>query len=303
MTQLQGNFDDFGMDTITLAGPLSAKLRAISQAGFTQVMLAARDLVGHERGWRAAVQDVRDSGLRVTGFQVLRDFEGLSGHLHDYKVDIAKSMLEMCAALDCRVMLACSSTSTHASPDLDAISRDLRKLAMLAVPLNIKVAYEGLSWGRTINEFTTAWDVVCRADAPNLGLGFDSFHMVASQTPLDELEMLDPQKIFLVQLADFMWTEVRSFEERIATARHFRVFPGEGVHSDAIAELVIRLDALGYRGDYSFEVFNDDYQQIPLEAVAARARRAAVWLGEDVLRRAVPLPNAIRLKRREHLRG
>jgi hypothetical protein len=40
---------------------------------------------------------VRASGLRVTGFQVLRDFEGLSGHLHDYKVDIAKSMLEMCA--------------------------------------------------------------------------------------------------------------------------------------------------------------------------------------------------------------
>ena len=303
MTQLQGNFDDFGMDTITLAGPLSAKLRAIREAGFSQVMLAARDLVGHERGWRAAVQEVRDSGLRVTGFQVLRDFEGLSGHLHDYKVDIAKSMLEMCAALDCRVMLACSSTSTHASQDLDAIARDLRKLAMLAVPLNIKVAYEGLSWGRTINEFTTAWDVVCRADAPNLGLGFDSFHMVASKTSLDELEMLDPQKIFLVQLADFMWTEARSFEERMATARHFRVFPGEGVHSDAIAELVIRLDALGYRGDYSFEVFNDDYQQIPLEAVAARARRAAVWLGEEVLRRAVPLPNAMRLKRRESLRG
>jgi sugar phosphate isomerase/epimerase len=127
--------------------------------------------------------------------------------------------------------------------------------------------------------------------------------MVASQTPLDDLDMLDPHKIFLVQLADFMWTEVPSFEERMATARHFRVFPGEGVHSDAIAELVIRLDRLGYRGDYSFEVFNDDYQQIPLEAVAQRARRAAVWLGEEVLRRAVPLPNAMRLKARARLRG
>ncbi|HEY6135723.1 MAG TPA: sugar phosphate isomerase/epimerase [Rubrivivax sp.] len=303
MSQLQGNFDDFGMDTITLAGPLSAKLRAIREAGFSQVMLSARDLVGHAGGWRAAVQEVQDSGLRVTGFQVLRDFEGLSGHLHDYKVDIAKSMLEMCAALDCRVLLVCSSTSTHASQDLDTIARDLRKLAMLAVPLNIKVAFEGLSWGRTINEFTTAWDVVCRADVPNLGLGFDSYHMVASKTSLDDLDMLDPQKIFLVQLADFMWTEVRSFEERMTTARHFRVFPGEGVHSDALAELVIRLDKLGYRGDYSFEVFNDDYQQIPLEAVADRARRAAVWLGEEVLRRAVPLPNAMRLKGREQLRG
>jgi len=303
MSQLQGNFDDFGMDTITLAGPLPAKLRAIREAGFSQVMLSARDLVGHEGGWRAAVDVVKASGLRVTGFQVLRDFEGLTGHLHDYKVDIAKSMLEMCAALDCRVMLVCSSTSTHASTDLDAMARDLRKLAMLAVPLNIKVAFEGLSWGRTINEFTTAWDVVCRADVPNLGLGFDSFHMVASKTSLDDLDMLDPRKIFLVQLADFMWTEVRSFEERMTTARHFRVFPGEGVHSDAIADLVLRLDRLGYRGDYSFEVFNDDYQQIPLETVAARAHRAAVWLGEEVLRRSVPLPNRMRLKGRSELRG
>jgi sugar phosphate isomerase/epimerase len=303
MSRLQGNFDDFGMDTITLSGSLGAKLHAMAQAGFSQVMLSARDLVGFEGGWRAAVQTVRSSGLRVTGFQVLRDFEGLSGHLHDYKVDIAKSMLEMCAALDCRVLLACSSTSTHASTDLDAMARDLRKLAMLAVPMNIRIAFEGLSWGRTINQFTTAWDVVCRADAPNLGLGFDSFHMFAAKTPLEELDLIDPQKIFLVQLADFMWTEVRSFEERMATARHFRVFPGEGVHSDALAELVLRLDRLGYRGDYSFEVFNDDYQQIPLEAVAERGRRAAAWLGEDVLRRAVPLPGALRLKARESLRG
>jgi sugar phosphate isomerase/epimerase len=174
---------------------------------------------------------------------------------------------------------------------------------MLAVPLNIKVAFEGLSWGRTINEFTTAWDVVCRADAPNLGLGLDSFHAVASKTPLDDLELLDPRRIFLVQLADFMWNEARSFEERMATARHFRVFPGEGVHSDALAELVLRLDKLGYRGDYSFEVFNDDYQQIPLETVAARAHRSAVWLGEEVLRRSVPLPNRMRLRRAEGLRG
>ena len=298
MSQLQGNFDDFGMDTITLAGTLGAKLSAISEAGFSQVMLSARDLVGFDAGWRAAVQVVKDSGLRGTGFQVLRDFEGLSGHLHDYKVDIAKSMLEMCAALDCQVLLVCSSTSTHASNDLDAMARDLRKLAMLAVPLNIRIAFEGLSWGRTINQFTAAWDVVCRADVPNLGLGFDSFHMFAAKTPLDELDLIDPRKIFLVQLADFMWTEVRTFEERMATARHFRVFPGEGVHSDALAELVLRLDKIGYRGDYSFEVFNDDYQQIPLEAVAARGRRAAAWLGEEVLRRCVPLPNAMRLKGR-----
>ncbi len=296
MSQFEGKFDDFGMDTITLAGPLKAKLDAMKAAGFTQVMLLARDLVSHPEGWRAAVQEVKDSGLRVTGFQVLRDFEGLSGHLHDYKVDIAKSMMEMCAALDCRVMLACSSTSTHATGDTDKLVQDLRKLAMLAIPMNIKIAFEALSWGRNVNEFPQAWDLICQADMPNLGLGFDSFHLFATKTPLDELEILDPSKIFLVQLADFMWNEIKTVEERITTARTFRVFPGEGVHSEALAELVLKLHQLGYRGDYSFEVFNDDYQQMPLETVAARARRAALWLGEDVLRRSVPLPNQMRLR-------
>ena len=297
MSQHTGRIDDFGMDTISLAGPLPAKLRAIREAGFSQVMLSARDLVGHAEGVEAAIAAVRESGLRVTGFQVLRDFEGLSGQLHEYKVDIAKSMLELCAAVGAKVLLVCSSTSAHASADPDLIARDLRKLAMLAIPHGIRVAYEALSWGRNIEEFPAAWDVVMRADMPNLGIGLDSFHMFATKTSLDELQWLDPERIFLVQLADFMWQEIRSVEERIATARHFRVFPGEGAHSDQVAELVSRLHAQGYRGDYSFEVFNDDYQQIPLPDVARRARRAADWLGEGILRRSVPLPGAMRLQR------
>jgi len=296
MSQFTGNIDDFGMDTISLAGPLPTKLQAVRAAGFTQIMLSARDLTGHTDGVDAAVQAVRDSGLRVTGFQVLRDFEGLSGQLREYKVDIAKSMLELCAAVGSRVLLVCSSTSTHASDDLDVIARDLRRLAMLAVPHGIKVAFEALSWGRTINEFPQAWDVVCRADAPNLGIGLDSFHSFAMKTSLDELELIDPDRIFLVQLADFMWNEIRSVEERINTARHFRVFPGEGVHSEQVADMVLRLDRLGYRGDYSFEVFNDDYQQMRTNVVAERALRSAQWLGETILQRSVPLPGQMRLK-------
>ncbi len=286
MTTLQR----FGMDTITLAGSLEAKLAAMKAAGFDQVMLLARDVVGHPGGVAAAVEAVKASGLRPTGFQVLRDFEGLSGHLHDYKIDIAKSMLEMCAALGSKVLLVCSSTSRHATQDLDAIAQDLRKLAMLAVPLGIKIAYEGLSWGRTINEFTTAWDVVCRANCPNLGLGLDSFHIFAAKTSLDAIDDLEASKIFLVQLSDFMWNETPTFEERMTTARTFRVFPGEGVHSDQLADLVQRLHAIGYRGDYSFEVFNEDYQQMPLETVAKRACNSARWLAEDVLHLAAPLP-------------
>ena len=247
MSPFEGSIADIGMDTISLSGTLPMKLRAVKDAGFSQIMLMARDLTGHAEGVAAAIAAVRNSGLRVTGFQVLRDFEGLSGNLHEYKIDIAKSMLEMCAALGSTVLLVCSSTSIHASSDRDVLAQDLRKLAMLALPLGIRIAYEGLSWGRHVNEFTHAWDVVCRADAPNLGLGFDSFHVFATKTPLDEIDAIDPSKLFLVQLADFMWQEIRSVEERITTARTFRVFPGEGVHSAQLAEIVTRLARLRRR--------------------------------------------------------
>jgi sugar phosphate isomerase/epimerase len=288
------NPDQFGMDTITLAGPLEAKLSAVREVGFTQVMLLARDVVGHPGGDAAAAAVVRASGLRVTGFQVLRDFEGLSGHLHAYKVDIAKAMLGMCRALGAKVLLACSSSSTHATGDPDALVRDLQKLAMLAVPFGIRIAYEALSWGRHVSELPQAWRLVERADRANLGLGVDSFHILATNTGLSALEEVDPGKIFLVQLSDFMWQETRSPEERMNTARHFRVFPGEGVHSNEVVALIRRLDEMGYRGDYSFEVFNDDYVQLPLPIVAERARRSARWLAGRLSRRSLPMRRAAR---------
>ena len=94
-----------------------------------------------------------------------------------------------------------------------------------------------------------------------------------------------------------MWQETSTFEERRTTARTFRVFPGEGVHSEALADLVPKLDRLGYDGDYSFEVLNDDYLNLPLPVVAERALKSDVWLAEDVLRRSTPLPDAMRLRR------
>jgi sugar phosphate isomerase/epimerase len=209
------NLDHFGPDTITFAGSLEAKLKAARAAGFTQIMLSAADIAGHPDGEEAAIDAVRESGLRVTGLQVLRDFEGLSGHLHAYKVDIAKAMLEMCHALGSRVLLACSSTSRHAAGDPALLARDLAKLAMLAVPLQIRIAYEALSWGRHVNEFPRAWDIVQAADRANLGVAVDSYHLLASGTDPGALREIDVSKVYLVQLSDFLWR--RRARPRIAS--------------------------------------------------------------------------------------
>jgi sugar phosphate isomerase/epimerase len=284
-------FADFGMDTASLAGSLEAKLATVRAAGFSQVMISAADVVGHPGGTERGVRAIRESGLRVTGYEALRDFEGLTGPLHAYKVDVAKAMLEVCASIGGRLLLVEATTLPHADRDHDVLLRDLRKLAMLAIPLGIRIAYKSMPAYRSADAFTAAADVVLEANCPNLGLALDSFDALAAHVTPDDLDAIDPEQVFLVQLSDFMWKDLASDEEQAATATHFRVFPGEGVHSDALAAFVTRLDRLGYVGDYSLDVYNDDYRQLPPEVVAERARRSAVWLGETVLRRTLPVPN------------
>ena len=289
MSRLVGNWDDFGMDAMSFGGSLEVRLQAMRDAGFSQVMISARDLSGHPGGISAATAAIKASGLRLTGLQMLCDYEGLDEPLHHYKIDIAKAMIDLCAAVGAQVLVVTSSTLPQSTTDRDAIARDLRKLAILAIPSRVRIAYQALSWGKCITEFTDAWDVVCRADAPNLGIGIDSFHTIAKATALDELELIDSEKIFMVRLADFMWAELGSGQDQINAARRLSVFPGEGMHSAQVSALVRQLDAIGYRGDFSFHVINDDYRQLPHAFVADRARRAAEWLGEKVLRRSVPV--------------
>ena len=129
---------------------------------------------------------------------------------------------------------------------------------------------------------------------PNLGL--DLLRMLDTDiaTAQDDLDLLDAQKVFVVQLADVMDGVAVMTCTAAAMGPPIHVFPGEGRCSDALAGLVRRLDRLGFRGDYSFDVVNANYRQIPPATVALRA---AQWLGEDVLRCSVPLPGRMRLRK------
>lgn len=162
------------------------------------------------------------------------------------------------------------------------IDADLALLATLATPLGIRIAYEALSWGRWVNEYPTSWEAVKLADRENVGLLIDSYHILVRGTSLKHLDEIPAEKVSLVQLSDYMWDYLPTVADIIETAWHHRVFPGERSYSPAVAEIVQRLDKAGYRGDYIFEVFNDDYLQCPPAVIAARARKSAAWLVERV---------------------
>jgi sugar phosphate isomerase/epimerase len=284
------NITDFGMDSRALAGSLEMRLQAMRQVGFSQVMLCAEDLVNHPGGVNAAVAAVKHSKLRVTAFHAPIDFEGLTGALHKHKLDIARAMLSMCQSLQCRLLVL--PASTLAAADTQKLLTDLRQLAMLAIPLRIKLAYQGWRGAKQVTDYLQAWELVCEAEMPNLGLCLDCHEVLASHTPADDLQadldMLDPDRLFLVQLADRLET----------TTQAMRVFPGLGAHRDELVVIVSALHTLGYRGDYGLVAQHADLARLPQAHLAHQAIEAARWLGQDVLKRSVPLPNQIRLRRK-----
>ncbi|TXT41235.1 MAG: xylose isomerase domain-containing protein [Comamonadaceae bacterium] len=282
------NIFDFALESSSLAGSLPSKLSAAQAAGFAQITLCPADLVHHPEGVDAAIAAVRASGLQVCGFHAALNFEGLHGPAHAYKLDVAKTVLSLCQALNCHLLVLPSSMLDG---DPQHIATQLRQLAMLAIPLNIKLAYQGQAQGAAVKNYLQAWDLVCEADMPNLGLCLDSFEVLLAATDraelLEDLDMLDPDRLFLVRLADTL---------EVADSR-WRVFPGEGSQSELLAASINALHALGYRGNYSLAAANSDQALLPAPQLAERAQRAAVWVGRDVLQRSVPLPNQLRLRR------
>ena len=240
----------FGFNTVTMGGTLEHKLDCMKAAGFHGVELWARDLIAHPQGVDAAAQAVKASGLRVTDFQPLRDFECAPDAMRAHRLDMAREQLRQMTLVGADLLLVCSTTSPLAINDPDRAAGDLRTLATLAAPLGIRICYEALSWGRHVNRWHQAWDIVRRCDHAGVGLNLDSFHMAVhgddSPETLARLAEVPAEKIFLVQL----------------------------------------LESRGYRGDYTFEVFNDDYVNSDPMVVAQRGMQAARWLGDHAVTRA-----------------
>ena len=274
------------LDPVALPGPLEGKLEHARAAGFTQIMLWGSDLANHPLGFDHAVRLVRSSGLRVAGLQLLRDYEGRGPARHSYKIDIAKESLRMCHAVGAPLLIVTSSTEIPAPDARDDIS-DLRKLANLAVPLKVRIGYKAVPWAHRVRNAADAWATVSAVEHANFHLVLDTLHILMTGSDLQFLEDVDPERIALVQLADFSEAAIVSDPDRRTAANHGRVFPGDGGHSARLIEMIRAIDRSGYRGDYSLLVMNDDYRQLPATVVAEHARRSVNWLSNQVLRRAL----------------
>jgi 4-hydroxyphenylpyruvate dioxygenase len=265
--------------TVSVSGVLEDKLRAIARAGFDGVEIFENDLITSPNSPEVIGQMIRDHGLVCTVYQPFRDFEGMPDAIRQRTFDRAERKFDTMQALGTDLVLVCSAVSPAASGDRDRIVADLQELGDRAAARGLRIGYEALAWGRYVNDHRDAWDIVRAAQHPAVGLILDSFHSLARNVPTMSISGIDPDKIFLVQLADAPRLDM----DLLNWSRHFRNLPGQG--DLPVVDYYAALERIGYRGPMSLEIFNDRFRTGSTSQIAVDGYRSLRWLDDAAARK------------------
>ena len=280
--------------TVSISGDLGEKLEAIAAAGFDGVELFENDLLTFGETARNVGRMARDLGLEITLFQPFRDFEGLPEPLRTRAFERARRKFELMGELGTDLMLVCSNVSPAALGGIDRAASDFHALGDLARSAGVRVGYEALAWGRHVFDHRDAWEIVRRADHPQIGIILDSFHTLARRIDPHTIRSIPGDKIFIVQLADAPLIDM----DLLYWSRHFRNMPGEG--DLAVVDFMRAVAATGYAGPLSLEIFNDQFRSGSPGTIAVDGHRSLVYLMDRVARvepdiaiAASPMPDRV----------
>ncbi|MCE8026291.1 bifunctional sugar phosphate isomerase/epimerase/4-hydroxyphenylpyruvate dioxygenase family protein [Billgrantia aerodenitrificans] len=258
--------------TVCLSGDLRTKLEAIARAGFEGVEIFENDLLSFDGSPEEVRQLCERLGLAIVAFQPFRDFEAMPEPQRSRNLQRAERKFDLMEQLGTDFMLVCSNVSPQASDDMERAVADLRELAERAARRNLRIGFEALAWGRHISDYRDAWEVVRRADHPNLGVVLDSFHILSRGHDLSTIAKIPKEKIFFVQLADAPLLEM----DVLQWSRHFRCFPGQG--RLPLKDFMAALAKSGYDGPLSLEIFSDAFRAAPADITALDGLRSLIWL-------------------------
>jgi 4-hydroxyphenylpyruvate dioxygenase len=262
--------------TVCLSGGLSEKLTAIAAAGFRNVEIFESDLLSYNGTPNDVAKELAGLDLKVVTFQPFRDFEGMPDSQRQRTFDRAERKFDLMQELGCDLLMVCSNVSADSLGGIDRAAADFRELGERAGKRGFRVAFEALAWGRHINDYRDAWEVVRRTNHPAVGLVLDTFHTFARKTEIQSLRSIPGDRIFLVQLADAPWLDM----DVLSWSRHFRCFPGQG--DMPILEFVQALKETGYDGALSLEIFNDQFRAGSPRSVAVDGLRSLLYLMDQV---------------------
>ena len=139
----------------------------------------------------------------------------------------------------------------------------LRLLSEQAKSYPVNLAFEFLGFADcSVNTLETAVAIVTQVHRKNVGLVLDTFHFHAGGSSLSSIAGINPEKLYVLHVNDAPARPAKLQDQH-------RLYPGDGVIP--LKKILRALDAVGYRGPASVEMFNPRYWKQPPARVAKTA--------------------------------
>ena len=262
--------------TVCLSGGLREKLEAIAAAGFRGVEIFESDLLSYNGTPADVAREMSDLGLRAITFQPFRDFEGMPDSQRQRTFDRAERKFDLMQEIEFDLLMVCSNVSPEWLGGIDRAAADFRQLGELGCETRLArrvrsarlgTPYQRLS--RRVGSGPARGPFCYRSRARHLP------HL-CTQDGLKPLHAIPGDRIFLVQLADAPWLEM----DILSWSRHFRCFPGQG--DMPLVEFMEAMLVTEYDGEFSLEIFNDQFRAGSPRAVAVDGQRSLIYLMDQL---------------------
>jgi sugar phosphate isomerase/epimerase len=278
------------LNTSTIRGaalPIDRELEIAAEAGYQAVEPWIEELERYISGGGTPAElrrRVDDLGLRVAGAVgfaewVVDDDSGRAAGLERMKRD-----MDLVAALGGRFIAAPpfgAARPGQPKPELGRIPERYRAILDLGVQTGVTPILELWGFSHTLSRLAEVAYVATETAHPQACLLLDSYHLYKGGSGFGGLHLLNGAALPVFHINDYPDTPPRA---EIDDAH--RVYPGDGVAP--LDELLRTLEAIGFRGFLSVELFNRDYWQQPAPEVAQRALEKT----RAVVKRAFASPTA-----------
>ncbi len=252
----------FGLNGATTGSEatIETDIRAAAQAGYEFLELRDTKIERYLAGGGGTLPRLRsrlhEAGVEALSVNALEDATLSTGPDLQARLSRMRVLCEWAAALGASYVVAVPSFLPPAGiQDAEVRIRTeaaLRSLSGVAAPLGVQVGFEFLGPpGCSVRTLRAARRVIEDIDDPHVGLVIDAFHFYTGGSRLEDLDGIDPTRLFIVHLDDAEPGEPGTLTDAQ------RLLPGDGVLP--LRALVARLQMRGFQGAYSLELFRPEY--------------------------------------------
>lgn len=174
--------------------------------------------------------------------------------------------------------------------DLERASKRFGELCDRAARHDLQVAVEFMP-GTSIPDLTTSIEVLARADRPNGGLCFDTWHFRMGGDDQSVIEVLPPDKITVLQIADGPAERLQAPidpDEYFRTTLTERMLPGQGDFD--LVGLMCQLAGRGIQPEVSVEVLSSTLAALDPDQAARTVAAATAAVLDAVVSVTNPAP-------------